>query len=200
MLPFSRHWIHARLPKEAPGKLLFFYVRVELGSWDYSRPCSESGRCLRSTRIGFPRCWLCLVRQWIQVIAPVYGAFDSISHIFYVKLDSGICLDITSTIPSHPAVTSVAVSPEEYWKLDWSGTCSLVSGSHLLGVCLARRIQEIGSSWRWLQVVSLVQQWTQKRGIFRTPSIRASSPSGKPSMASSCWSSRVREVAGTPGV
>ena len=64
------------------------YTRVDLGSWDGSRPCSASRWRLRVQAIGFPSCVLCLIRKWIQAHASVYGVFGWYSTHFQRDGDS----------------------------------------------------------------------------------------------------------------
>ena len=69
---------------EAFPRLQVFYVVMDLGSWDDSRPCSASG-CSG----------LFLVRLCIQVYASVYGAFSQYFTPFFTGLWSSEKFDFS---------------------------------------------------------------------------------------------------------
>ena len=107
-------------------------MKMDLGSWDDPHPCSASGHRPRSTKNGFPRCWLYLVRLWKQVHASVLRSSRTVFHIFFVNVVSCATLMRQSTEVLEFNTFFVKADSDPHgvhtWKSEHS-TCSLVSVS-----------------------------------------------------------------------
>ena len=149
----ARQWVHAfasvhRAFTEFHTFSTCWWTQIRFSTcariWQEPVPCLPR---LRSTRNshgrgdGFTECFLhsarCLVRR-IHAHASVYGA-SRISHIFYVKMDSGRL----STFPSYPAVTH---------------SVSRSSGSWVVWEVTSRNVYENSALLRWIHAHASMEQ------------------------------------------